>query len=262
MTVSDLTSPTHEKEVFERVRMACDVIRSLPPVKVKGYSITWPEMLDEAEETRRKDDKDVMPFRATPREIDEMEDVLFNWFSVLSLYEKQLLWKRGNHMGWKRLAYENHLSVRSVQRYIKKACQKILAYLETRSSKAPVEKPRFPDYGVKGETALFSNKSQAGVPQTGRPMQTGALQTGRPIQAGALQTGRPMQTGALKTGCPMQTGTLQTGQPIQTGALQTASDRPSDLSNGAASLNTQETQAQESLTRSVLNLQKRMPYYG
>lgn len=118
-----------EKDVMEQIEAAVKVLRCLPPVRARGYVSNWPDMptvptLAETPETAA-----AVPFRPTPCEVDNMEDVIFHWLEPLSTDDKRLLWKRAGGMGWKRLAFEYGASIRTVQRRVNRLLGDILAML-------------------------------------------------------------------------------------------------------------------------------------
>ena len=53
------------------------------------------------------------------------DTVQFEWLPLLSIQERQLLWKRYSGMGWKRLAGEAKVCERTVRNYINKALEKL-----------------------------------------------------------------------------------------------------------------------------------------
>lgn len=65
-------------------------------------------------------------FRPTPEEIDDADIVQFEWMPILMPEDRQLIWKRFSGMGWKRLAYEMHISERTARTRISKSLNKLL----------------------------------------------------------------------------------------------------------------------------------------
>lgn len=114
-----------EKDVMERIEAAVKVLRCLPPVRVQGYGSGWPDM-PTVPSVIESEAGDTVPFRPTPWEVDDMEDVIFHWFKPLSTDDKRMLWKRAGGMGWKRLAFEYGASIRTMQRRVHKLLGGIL----------------------------------------------------------------------------------------------------------------------------------------
>lgn len=116
----------NEKEVMQRLASAVQVMRCLPPVKVQGYVSSWPKLPSVSESDTVLTD---VPFKPTPKEVDEMEDVIFHWLTPLSIEEKHILLKRAGGMGWKRLAFEYGISIRTVQRRVKRLLGQVSEYV-------------------------------------------------------------------------------------------------------------------------------------
>ncbi len=117
--------PQTYQDITDRIRRACEVMRTLPGARPAGYKNPWTMLgmpTDTPKETTTASDK----WTTLPHEIDAMEEVIFDWFALISPVERRIVWKRFDGMGWKRLAGEHGFSVRSAQRYVQKACQKIL----------------------------------------------------------------------------------------------------------------------------------------
>lgn len=117
---------TNEKQVMQRLTSAVQVMRCMPSVKVQGYVSSWPNISCVSESDTVFAD---IPFKPTPKEVDEMEDVIFHWLTPLSIEDKHILLKRAGGMGWKRLAFEYGISIRTVQRRVKRLLGCILEYV-------------------------------------------------------------------------------------------------------------------------------------
>ncbi len=94
-----------ESNVEEQMRSAVRTLRRMPPVKVQGYYSAWPDIV--------RDDREIMamakePLRVRPsaHDIQELEEVLFEWMSWLTVEERRLLWARANRIPWKMVCGE------------------------------------------------------------------------------------------------------------------------------------------------------------
>ena len=101
-------------DVADRLEQAAQTLRRLPPVKVRGYFGTWPQIMQEAiyaygwEETRIK----LGPPSA--RHITEMDEAL-RWFMWLEREEVTLVWLRACGVKWKKMNRLLGWSVRKLQ---------------------------------------------------------------------------------------------------------------------------------------------------
>ncbi len=95
-----------EKMVETYLEDAAKVMKSLPPVRVQGYFTAWPEPIHDYWDVygRHEIDKKKL-FRATPRQIDQMEYVL-TWLRYPSLRERRIIWDRANRVPWKVLEHK------------------------------------------------------------------------------------------------------------------------------------------------------------
>lgn len=133
---------TSIQEVIQAIERAVQILNAMPEEKVRGYFNLWPkvdiceqassdfsETLEQLDPRSKESSGRFYPF---PWEIDEMEDVIFNWLHCLTFKEKKVLWKRCSGMGWKRVAYEMNLGERTAQRLFKAACGNIYNFLNLR----------------------------------------------------------------------------------------------------------------------------------
>ena len=90
--------------VEERLEEAAAVLRRLPPVKVRGYFSSWPQIAHDAEDKR---DWETQVRRLGPpsaRAISRMEQTL-TWFCYLTPDENRLVWLRANNISWKAISW-------------------------------------------------------------------------------------------------------------------------------------------------------------
>jgi Domain of unknown function (DUF6362) len=95
--------------VEERIAEAADVLKQLPPVRVRGYFGTWPEI------QRRFADMvgaEPVPMRRPPpsaASITRMEEAI-TWNRFLERDDAHLMWARAEGTPWKHLCYRFAIS--------------------------------------------------------------------------------------------------------------------------------------------------------
>ena len=93
------TSRLTEKEIIARFKEAVMTLRRLPPVKVRGYFNSWPEVIYTQREIMRMDQKTNMR-TVTPEEVSRME-MAIGWLSLLETpMERKIVWMRANYIPW------------------------------------------------------------------------------------------------------------------------------------------------------------------
>jgi hypothetical protein len=94
-----------ESHVEEQLRSAIRTLKRMPPVRVQGYYSAWPEVVrDEMEILNMA--KEPLRVRPTARDIQELEQVLFDWIPSVSIDERRLLWSRAARVPWKMVCAE------------------------------------------------------------------------------------------------------------------------------------------------------------
>jgi len=90
--------------VEERIVEAAEVLKQLPPVRVRGYFSTWPEI------QRRFADMvgaEPVPMRRpppSPAAISRMEEAI-TWNRFLERDDAHLMWARAEGLRWKEICY-------------------------------------------------------------------------------------------------------------------------------------------------------------
>jgi len=103
-------------EIKENLEFAAEIMRRLPPVKVRGYFCAWPKFCSD-EDFFNTTDTWLPPL---PDEIKAMEDIL-EWLKFTSLENRRIVWLRSCGMGWKRLSDLYHKSRSTLTRQYRNA---------------------------------------------------------------------------------------------------------------------------------------------
>ena len=94
--------------VADRLDLAADVMRSLPPVRPQGYVSAWPEYVstfaDQVEQEPRM--KKPLP---SPRMITQADEAML-WLRWVDKDIGQILWARANREAWKRITWHHGIS--------------------------------------------------------------------------------------------------------------------------------------------------------
>lgn len=94
-----------EAHIEEQMRSSVRTLRRMPPVKVQGYFSTWPDIVRDQMEILQME-KEPLRIRPSARDIQELEEVLFEWMPLLNVDERRLLWARANRVPWKMVCGE------------------------------------------------------------------------------------------------------------------------------------------------------------
>ncbi len=94
-----------EAYVEEQLRSAIRTLKRMPPVRVQGYYSAWPEVVRDQIEILNMA-KEPLRVRPTARDIQELEQVLFDWIPSVSIDERRLLWSRAARVPWKMICAE------------------------------------------------------------------------------------------------------------------------------------------------------------
>ncbi len=103
--MKDKNISVDEKYVEDRLQHAARTLRRLPTERVQGYKTTWPLIVHDQAEIMRMEAQHLR-VRPSPKDITEMEEVLFVWMQWLSLDERKLLWLRAERVKWKLICYQ------------------------------------------------------------------------------------------------------------------------------------------------------------
>ena len=94
---------------FEKIKrdleVAAYVERLMPPVRPPRYRCCMPDIIYTQQEIAFMDRKLVRP-RPTHAEVSIWEKVVINWLPLLTVFERNLVWKRANRLPWKLLCRE------------------------------------------------------------------------------------------------------------------------------------------------------------
>ena len=95
--------------VEERVVDAADVLKQLPPVRVRGYFSTWPEIQRSFGDLVGAEPVPMRRPLPSPSAISRMEEAI-TWNRFLERDDAQLMWARAEGMPWKHLCYRFGIS--------------------------------------------------------------------------------------------------------------------------------------------------------
>ena len=91
-----------KEQVAERFEAAVRTLRRLPPVRVRGYISSWPEIIYTKREIAMMDQK---PKRWPPtaEAISEMEETC-RWVSLLDqVDDRKIIWYRASRLPWREI---------------------------------------------------------------------------------------------------------------------------------------------------------------
>jgi hypothetical protein len=87
--------------VVKRLEEAASVLRRMPPVKVKGYFSTWPQIVPEFSDLVGQEPKLSRPY-PPPKAISRMEETLW-WTTGLAHIDAKILLDRAQRKSWKQI---------------------------------------------------------------------------------------------------------------------------------------------------------------
>jgi hypothetical protein len=94
--------------VADRLDLAADVMRSMPPVRPQGYVSAWPDYVhgfaDQVEQEARM--KKPLP---SPRMITQADEAML-WLRWVDKDIGQILWARANRKAWKGICWQHGIS--------------------------------------------------------------------------------------------------------------------------------------------------------
>ena len=112
---------------FEEV---ISTIKKLPPVVIRGYFNSWPDIIHSPNELIFQEKKPIRRL-ATPEAISRMEKT-FEWMTWLEVEERKLIWKRAAKVRWKTICWELGCSRATVWKRWLIACTKIATNLNAK----------------------------------------------------------------------------------------------------------------------------------
>ena len=94
--------------VADRLELAAEVMKSLPPVRPQGYVNAWPEYVSTFADQVGQEPRMKKPL-PSPRMITEADEALL-WLRWLDKDIGQILWARANRKPWKRITWYHGIS--------------------------------------------------------------------------------------------------------------------------------------------------------
>ena len=91
-------------QVADRLELAAEVMKSLPPVRPQGYASTWPDYLSSFADLVEQEPKMKRPL-PSPRMITQADEAML-WLRWLEKDIAQILWARANRKVWKGICWE------------------------------------------------------------------------------------------------------------------------------------------------------------
>lgn len=88
--------------VAMRFTDAMDTARKLPPVRVQGYTSTWPATLREEWEAYAADDARPLRVPPSPKAVERMLAAM-HWVQWLDVEQRHLVWMRAKRHEWNRI---------------------------------------------------------------------------------------------------------------------------------------------------------------
>jgi hypothetical protein len=94
--------------VADRLDLAADVMRSLPPVRPQGYVSAWPEYVHGFADQVEQEPKMRRPL-PSPRMITQADEAML-WLRWLEQDVAHILWARSNRWPWKKVCWHHGIS--------------------------------------------------------------------------------------------------------------------------------------------------------
>jgi hypothetical protein len=94
--------------VADRLELAAEVMKSLPPVRPQGYFNAWPDYAASFGDQVGQEPRMKKPL-PSPRMITEADEAML-WLRWLDKDVAQILWARSNRWPWKRICWHHGIS--------------------------------------------------------------------------------------------------------------------------------------------------------
>ncbi|NHM19674.1 hypothetical protein G0Q02_13180 [Epibacterium mobile] len=94
--------------VADRLDLAADVMRSMPPVRPQGYVSAWPEYVSTFADQVEQEPKMKKPL-PSPRMITQADEAML-WLRWVDKDIGQILWARANRDAWKKISWHHGIS--------------------------------------------------------------------------------------------------------------------------------------------------------
>ena len=94
--------------VADRLELAAEVMKSLPPVRPQGYFNAWPDYAASFGDQVGQEPQLKKPL-PSPRMISEADEAML-WLRWLDKDVAQILWARSNRWPWKRVCWHHGIS--------------------------------------------------------------------------------------------------------------------------------------------------------
>lgn len=94
--------------VADRLELAADVMRAMPPVRPQGYVSIWPEYTYSFADQVEQEPKMKRPL-PSPRMISEADEAML-WLRWVDKDVGDILWARANRKAWKGICWQHGIS--------------------------------------------------------------------------------------------------------------------------------------------------------
>jgi hypothetical protein len=94
--------------VADRLELAAEVMKSLPPVRPQGYFNAWPDYAASFGDQVGQEPRLKKPL-PSPRMITEADEAML-WLRWLDRDVAQILWARSNRWSWKKVCWHHGIS--------------------------------------------------------------------------------------------------------------------------------------------------------
>jgi len=94
--------------VADRLDLAADVMRSMPPVRPQGFVSAWPDYVSTFPDQVGQEPRMKRPL-PSPRMITQADEAML-WLRWLDKDIGQILWARANRMAWKGISWQHGIS--------------------------------------------------------------------------------------------------------------------------------------------------------
>ena len=111
-----------------RFHSAVLTLHRLPKTGRQGYFNAWPDVMQENSDEIVKN-RGKLSIRPSPKDITEMEEVIFEWMKCLDLKEGRVVWQRAERVPWKIICNEMGVCRTYAWAFYKRALWKIHANL-------------------------------------------------------------------------------------------------------------------------------------